>query len=239
MSVEAWIVHVEAEITAFATKYRAELRSVSFKAPAAFEIGCFHALLEFYQSRGSLAVENLQAGEFRYLTSPNGNPNNFSFVRFVPTGSTDVFEIRQQVRIRSHWNDYVMTTPDIVVIAGKDRIEGNRDPLFAGNRRKLFYVAAEHVKAAHECKSLVPFPELLVGFVGMFFSVHSWHNPTTTPAAGTLHLAPTLFVGGTANPMQRRMAQELMKTFPVNIVTDLHRHTFSLGSSVPTTRTIV
>jgi hypothetical protein len=82
------------------------------------------------------------------------------------------------------------------------------------------------VVAAHECKSLPPFPELLVSFLGILQVVHRWFDPLhvdlVSNASDGVHLAPSLFVGGASRALQSRMADALRQRFPVNMILGLH-----------------
>jgi hypothetical protein len=114
-------------------------------------------------------------------------------------------------------------------------VSGGRDPDHAGGKRGFFSVSSFDVIAAHECKSLVPFPELLVSFIGIVIAGHAWLEPANMLSQIDplgLHLAPTLFVGGSAKPMQRRMIAAIEKKFPVNIIPGLHQGTWGLTSGV-------
>lgn len=45
------------------------------------------------------------------------------------------------------------------------------------------------------------------------------------------HLAPTLFVGGSARALHLKMIKGLKKAYPLNIVVGLHSGTWDLNSS--------
>ncbi len=197
---------------------------------ASFEIGCLHMLLRNYEEVGSLSPENLnEKGEFRYLTSPNGNPENFSWIRLNIEGED--FEIRQQVRVRSHWHADVAFCPDIIVLKPGTTVEADFDEDYANGKRKFFVVSSEQVVSAHECKSLSPFPELLVSFTGMFQAAHKWFASGSVDYlnADGKHLAPCLFIGGDSRPIQRRMIAALEDVFPINIVAGLHWGRFKVS----------
>ncbi len=196
---------------------------------ASFEIGCLHMLLTNYEQAGELYPENLnEKNEFRYLTSPNGNPENFSWIR-LSLNEQD-FQIRQQVRIKSHWHDDIAFCPDIVVLKPNAHIDSVLDEDFANGKRRFFTVSSDQVVSAHECKSLSPFPELLVSFIGMFQAAHQWFTTTSrryTEPQG-IHPAPCLFIGGDSRPIQRRMIEALEDVFPINIVSGLHWSRFKM-----------
>ena len=229
---DAWVRQVESEVRRFASRYGATYRVSSRELAASFEIGCFHSLVNLYSKDCSATLENLQDDAFRYLTSPNGNPANFSFITFKPR-SGGSFELRQQVRITSNLHDRIAFTPDLVVIKETADIVGEFDEAYASGKRRFFSVPSAEVIAAHECKSLNPFPELLVSFLGMLIAAHPWleypHCRDTLCDDG-LHLAPTLFVGGIASLWHSRMVSALSSVYPVNVVTGMHAGTWDLRS---------
>lgn len=226
---EEWVVDIENAVKAFAEKYATVYEKKERELSASFEIGCFHALTDFYEQNSSLELKNLKDGKYRYLTTPSGNPDNFSYIEGVH-GDTH-FEIRQQVRIKSHLADDIAFTPDIVVIKINADIQGHIDQDYASGKRKFFFVNSSEVIAAHECKSTNPFPELLVSFIGMLVAAHEWVlSPTDLKNVDNqgLHLAPSLFVGGTASGVHKRMVSSMEESMPINIILGLHRGTWDL-----------
>jgi hypothetical protein len=223
--VTTWIGEVEKRIAGFSAKYSHTYRYTDRQIAAAFEIGCFHALVDFYSADCNAEPKNLVDGAYRYLTSPNGNPKNFSYVFFQ--GRKRSFELRQQVRIRSHKNPDISFTPDIVVLPQNAYIERVVDPDYAGGVRGYYAVSSDAVIAAHECKSMAPFPELLVSFIGMFMVGHGWADQPLKDCINDagLHLAPTLFVGGTPRGLHARMTSALSALYPINIVMGFHKRT--------------
>jgi len=224
-----WLASVEQASTTFAAKYKVLLQWSDRQLSAAFEVGCFHALLGFYERQNyALSAENLQDGKFRYLTTPSGNPKNFSYVKVQ--GSDGAFEIRQQMRIESHLDSAIAFTPDLVVVKSGADLQESKNEDYAGGKRKFFRVHSKDVISAHECKSMNPFPELLIAFVGMLTAAHEWHPSGDwvlhTSAEG--HLAPTLFVGGNASALYLKMISAMQKVFKLNIVCGLHLSTWSL-----------
>lgn len=228
--VAKWLKHAEQLAKDFSADHGVTVRISDRQLSAAFEVGSLHALLQFYSSQGyRLEPKNLTvAGEYRYLTSPAGNPANFSWVE--ATGPDGIFEIRQQVRIQSHIDEDIAFTPDIVVLQEGASVQNSRRDEYAGGKRPFYCVKSSSVVAAHECKSMNPFPELMVSFIGMLVSAHEWYPDgdgyVHSHEAG--HLAPTLFVGGTARNLQLRMISAMQKVYKMNIVCGLHEGTWSL-----------
>jgi len=224
-----WLDEVEKLILDFADRYSLIYSKTEREISASFEIGCFLSLISFYEQKGCEASpQNTDLnGDYRYLTTPNGNPANFSYVQIKK--NKELFQIRQQVRIKSHLDPDIAFTPDLIVIVENSVINGQIDPDYANGKRRFFCVDSSHVIAAHECKSMNPFPELLISFIGMVIAGHFWiqdYDPSN-PKYG-FHLAPTLFVGGTARSLHIRMVEALKRVYPINIILGMHSGTWNL-----------
>lgn len=232
-TTDPWVSEIEKIISDFAKKHSINYRKSEREVSASFEIGCFHALTEFYEKNFEVVPENLTSDkEYRYLTTPSGNPMNFSFIRLRK--DNEEFELRQQVRIRSHLHTDIAFTPDMLVIASGADINSRRDADYAGGKRSFFCVDSTQVIAAHECKSMNPFPELLISYIGMLVAGHSWiSNPNDMSMVSEegLHLAPSLFIGGTSRALHSRMVHALESCYPINIILGLHVGTWSLLGS--------
>ncbi len=228
---QQWLEKVKAKIRDFANEYKAVYSRDDRALAAYFEIGCFLSLIQFYKNLGFKGqIQNpAKDGSFKYLTTPNGNPNNFSFM--LMTSEQESFEIRQQVRIESHIGEFVAFTPDLIVIPKDQKILDKKDIDYASGKRRFFYITSDKVIAAHECKSLIPFPELLISFLGTLLAGHFWYENSkieeiVDPTGN--HLAPALFVGGSARALHLKMVRGLKKAYPINIILGLHAGNFDL-----------
>ena len=122
-------------------------------------------------------------------------------------------------------------TPDLVVVHQGAAVHAERDKDYASGKRPFYCVDSGSVVAAHECKSMNPFPELLVAFLGMLIAAHEWldaREHLVRRVENGPHLAPTLFVGGSARALHFKMIAALEATYPVNVVVGLHSGTWSL-----------
>ena len=231
-ATDPWVPRVEQACERFAKRHRLVYNKSEREISASFEIGCFHSLLEFYEANCILAPENLQDNAYRYLTTPNGNPAKFSRVKIThPKG---VFTLRQQVRIKSHLDPDIAFTPDMVVLKESAIINAIKDKDYAKGKRSFFTVSSSAVIAAHECKSMNPFPELLVSFIGQLVTAHAWLDlakPYKFVEKDGVHLAPTLFVGGTPRGLHLRMIHALEKCYPINILVGMHAGTSKLTTA--------
>jgi hypothetical protein len=230
---DTWIEKAEKLVTAFEAKHGLTYRCTKREVYASFEIGCLVALLAFYHGSGfATEIRGLQKDDgggpdyFRYHTTPSGNPDNFSWVSLTKEGES--FQVRQQMRIQSHLDADIHFTPDIVVLRAQTEFSDDTDRDYANGKRRLFCVASQDVVAAHECKSMQPFPELLVSFLGMLVAAHPWVSPGLPTDSGP-HLAPTLFVGGTAKGLHRRMVAAMSRVYPMNAILGLHEGTWDLS----------
>ncbi len=229
MSEEKWLAEVEQQIETFSVRHRFTYRRSKRQLAASFEIGCFLALTSFYERHATVELRQLKEGCYRYLTSPQGHPENFSYVALKIAG--EGFELRQQVRVRSHLHPDIAFTPDIIVIRGSEKIESVFDAGYAYGKQRYAFVDSADVIAAHECKSLQPFPELFVSFIGMIKAAHAWigsEGLITAKKGEGEHFAPSLFVGGSAKALHNRMAYAVQEVFPVNIVLGLHKGRWEL-----------
>ena len=224
-----WIATIEKKIRDFATHHGSTYSQSERVISAAFEIGCFHSLVEFYAERCQVMPENLIDGKFRYLTSPNGNPKNFSCIKIIHRNSE--YQLRQQVRIVSAINPDIAFTPDMCVFRRSRSIKSHYDKDYAKGNRSFFFINAKDMIAIHECKCMNPFPELLVSFLGMVYASFEW---ATAKGYGgmvdksSLHLAPSLFVGGSARGLHIKMISAIKTSFPVNIIAGMHYGTWDL-----------
>ena len=225
-----WKKRAEKLASAFAKRHRVVLSSNERQLSAAFEIGSLHALLRFYRSQHySIVPQNLSTNdEYLYLTTPAGNPANFSYVDI--SGVDGQFEVRQQVRVQSHVDPHITFTPDIVVLQKGAQIDSSKHVEYAGGKRPFYRVASSSVVAAHECKSMNPFPELLVSFIGMLVAAHAWYPASSNVLRSNTegHLAPTLFVGGSSRALHLRMVSAMQTAYSINILCGLHEGTWSL-----------
>lgn len=226
-----WEQQVLDAMREFASDYSVVYSKKEREISAYFEIGCLLSLIEFYESCGfeGTVCNPAEDRSYRYLTTPNGNPANFSYMLMVK--AEEKIEIRQQVRISSYVGDNISFTPDIVVIPQSTNIRELKDSDYASGKRKFFFVDSKNVIAAHECKSRPLFPELLVSFIGMLIVGHEWFRRLDfgeLVADDGDHLAPCLFVGGSARSIHLKMVKGLKSAYPMNVVAGMHSGTWNL-----------
>lgn len=225
-----WAVDFEKRSKHFAKRYRVAYTKSKRELFALFEIGCFQILVDEISKTGlQIVAKNLtKNGEFRYLTSPSGNPDKFSYVQVSKDGAAK-FDLRQQVRIRSHLHADITFTPDIVLLKADAKIARTTDPTYANGKRGLFAAASADVASVYECKSLNGFPELYVSFVGMV-NCSRPTNRARRRAGGVL--SSSLFVGGESSGFHVRMLLALEDAVKVNILTGVHKGGWVLNRKV-------
>jgi hypothetical protein len=135
------------------------------------------------------------------------------------------------VRVRSIVHPDIQFTPDFIVFREGVTIHETTDEDYARGRKRLFYVRGEDLVAVHECKSMNPFPELIIGFLGMLIAAHPWANRPDAKrriVRDGKHLAPSLFVGGSARGLHQRMVKAVGENYPVNLFLGMHYGTWRL-----------
>src|SRR5687768_1547719 len=131
---DGWVASVEVKMSAFAQGHQLVFNQTARQVAASFEIGCFHALSEFYSETFTIVPQNLtEANEYRYLTTPSGNPENFSFLRLLNNIGAG-FELRQQVRVRSHLHADITFTPDLIVLHDGATVHAERNEQYASGK---------------------------------------------------------------------------------------------------------
>jgi hypothetical protein len=66
---DPWIQNVEVKIRAFAGRHSLVYRKTAREVSAAFEIGCFHALTEFYDDSCQLTNYGSRCGSYLTCTA--------------------------------------------------------------------------------------------------------------------------------------------------------------------------
>lgn len=216
-------------MSSFARRFKSSYTLTKRQDSAMFEIGCFLALDDFYRDRGfEVEPQHLVEGEFKYLTTPAGNPNNYSWLRLRSPSGRKVFELRQQVRVSSEVDPDIAFTPDIVVLKSGEQISGRTDPDYASGRKRFFTANSSRVIAVHECKATSPSPELLVSFIGMCVAAGLIPSRRRRPRPQTktkpkteIHLKSTLFIARTASRLHIRMIRALEQAYGVHVLSGL------------------
>lgn len=212
----------ETDMKKFANKFKMTLAEHSKRISDYFEISCYHMIIRYYENIGyKLDVQNLQGGKFKYKCSPIGLLKNFSYFK-----ATKVFTEKQEdtvylyhnATVQSAFDDKVFTTPDIVV--SKTNFPEETTDYYL-TKKRLSYISKEDLVTFCEAKNLLPFPELMIGFIGTVYELKpscingTIHNPKSE------HIAPSLMMSGTFNKPTKRIRESLEQRYYVNLFDNL------------------
>lgn len=212
----------EKELIDFSNKHRTVLAEHSKRISDYFEMSCFNMVVQYYEKKGyKLEVQNLQGGKFKYKCSPNGLLKNFSYfkaVKNVTQGLADTVYLYHNATVQSAFDNQVYTTPDIVVSKTNTPIE-TKDYYLTG--KTMSYIPNDSLVTFCEAKHLVPFPELMINFIG---TVHELKPECLTESAErqvSAHIAPSLMMSGTLGVPTRRIQNSFERRYYVNFFDNL------------------
>lgn len=116
------------------------------------------------------------------------------------------------------FDDKVFTTPDIVVSKTDTPSESTDYYL---TKMKLSYISTENLITFCEAKHLMPFPELMVGFIGTVMELKPSCINGTVEDPNTEHIAPSLMMSGTFSKPTKRIRESLEQRYYVNLFDNL------------------
>lgn len=212
----------EKELIDFSNKHRTVLAEHSKRISDYFEMSCFNMVVQYYEKKGyKLEVQNLQGGKFKYKCSPNGLLKNFSYFKAVLTvtqGLADTVYLYHNATVQSAFDNQVYTTPDIVVSKTNTPIETKDYYL---TRKTMSYIPNDSLVTFCEAKHLVPFPELMINFIG---TVHELKPECLIESAErqvSAHIAPSLMMSGTLGVPTRSIQNSFERRYYVNFFDNL------------------
>jgi len=212
----------ETEMTSFANKFKVILAEHSKRISDYFEISCYHLIIRYYENIGyQLEVQNLRGGKYRYKCSPIGLLRNFSYFKATKTdkqGQADTVYLYHNATVQSSFDDKVFTTPDIVV-SKTDTPRESTD--YYLTKKKMSYISKENLITFCEAKHLMPFPELMVGFIGTVMELKPSCINGTVEDPNTEHIAPSLMMSGTFSKPTKRIRESLEQRYYVNLFDNL------------------
>lgn len=215
------ITEFKKELKEFANKHRITLAEHSKKISNYFEMSCYHKIILYYESRGyKINVKNLQKGLFRYKCSPSGKLQNFSYFEAIKrVNENDIkLYLYHNATIQSAHDVRVFTTPDIV-IAKTDAPCENFD--YYETRKGLSYFTNDDIISFCEVKNLIPFPELMINFIGTVNELKPKCLSSENPEKGSIDLAPSLMMSGSYSKSTRRIKHSLEKRYYINMLDNL------------------
>ncbi len=222
----------EEEIKAFANTHHAHFKEHAKRVSDYFEMSCYNMIVHYYENLGfKMEAQNLINGDFRYKCSPSGLLQNFSY--FKGSKNVDKEEIIIYVfhnaTVQSSHDDRVFTTPDIVVSRIKDPLI-TRD--YYTTKKRLSYIDHSNVITFCESKHLIPFPELMITFIGTVNELkpECLSDDGCPDDAG--HIAPSLMMSGTLSKPCKRIKDSLENRYYVNFFSDLFDDPISTTFSI-------
>lgn len=212
------VAEFEKELTSFANKYRTIVADHSKRISDYFEMSCYNMIVHYYELKGfSSSVENMKAGKFRFKCSPTGLLENFSYMSLKKDKTT--YRLYHNASVQSAHDDNIYTTPDIVVA---DDVEPSVSTNYYETKRKFTYLPNSKVITFCEAKHLIPFPELMISFMG---TVNELMPSCLMSDSGRRndyeHIAPSLMMSGCLSKPTQRIAQSLQKRYYINVLSDL------------------
>lgn len=223
------VAEFESELIKFSNKFKTTLAEHSKRISDYFEMSCYNMIIHYYENKGyTTSVENLISGRFRFKCSPSGHLDKFSFIKL--SKGRETYRLYHNASVQSAHDKDVYTTPDIVV--AKDENPSETTDYYKSKARFTF-LPNTSMRTFCEAKHLVPFPELMISFIG---TVNELKPQCIQAKEGDKddsdHIAPSLMMSGTLSKPTERIVKSLQSRYYVNIFSDLfidpYRTVFSL-----------
>lgn len=219
----------EKELVSFANKYRTAIADHSRRISDYFEMSCYNMVVHYYELKGfSSTVENLIGGKFKFKCSPTGLLENFSYISLKKGDIT--YRLYHNASVQSAYDKEICTTPDIVV--AEDTAPSETMKYYRGGRR-FTYIPNKEMITFCEAKHLMPFPELMISFIGTVNEL----KPSCLKAGSKRrkdsdHIAPSLMMSGCLSKPTEKIAKSLRRRYYVNIFSDLFFEAYSKHFSI-------
>lgn len=215
------IEEFEKELTSFAKIHHAHFREHAKRVSDYFEMSCYNMIIHYYENLGyKMEAQKLVNGDFKYKCSPSGLLQNFSYFKGTKTtGDTeDVIYVFHNATVQSAHDKLVFTTPDIVVSRiNEPQITEDYYP----TKKKLSYIDNSNMITFCESKHLIPFPELMITFVGTVNELKPKCLSKDGCTEYSCHIAPSLLMSGTLNKPCKRIKESLEHRYYINFFSDL------------------
>lgn len=212
----------EKDLKDFSNKYKLLLAEHSKKISDYFELTCYNLVVRFYEKKGYLlSVQNLQEGKFKYKCCPTGLLKNFSYFKATKIdeeGNKKEVFIYHNATTQSAFDENVFTTPDIVVSKTDPPLETNDYYL---TKKTLSYISKESLITFCEAKHHIPFPELMLNFLGTVHELKPDCFDDNDNHLESDHLAPSLMMSGTFGKSTKRIRDSFERRYYVNFFDNL------------------
>ncbi len=213
----------EKDLKAFANKHKTVMENHASRICDFYEMFCYNHVVSYYEYLGyQLEVQNLQNNRFRYKCSPNGKLTNFSYFKaykMKKDGTVeDLFFIYHNATVQSHFDNIVFTTPDIVISATDKPMESKN---YYDNKKVLIYIPNESLISFFEAKHLIPFPELMINFIGTIHELMPKCIDCGPECDMGNHIAPSLMMSGPFGKATKNIKVSFEKRYAINYLDNL------------------
>ena len=222
------IEEFEKELKSFTNKYKTALSEHSHRISNYFEMSCYNMIVRYYEHRGYKAkVENEQAGRFRFKCSPSGLLENFSYMKLTKNNLS--FHLYHNASVQSAHDNEVFTTPDIVVASD---VAPTLTTDYYKTKKRFSYIPNIEFITFCEAKHHIPFPELIINFIGTVNELKpSCLQEDNKAEECSEHTAPSLMMSGSFSKPIVKVARSLERRYFVNMLGNLflepYKTTFS------------
>lgn len=211
----------EEEIKEFANIHHTHFKEHAKRVSDYFEMSCYNMIVHYYENLGfKMEAQNLINGDFKYKCSPSGLLQNFSYfrgVKIVDEGEYVIY-VFHNATVQSSHDVTVFTTPDIVVSRTK---ESKITSDYYTTKKRLSYIDHPNIITFCESKHLIPFPELMITFIGTVNELKPECLSTNGCPNDVGHIAPSLMMSGTLSKPCKRIKDSIEKRYFVNFFSDL------------------
>ncbi len=215
------IADFEKEIKDFAKIHHAHFKEHAKRVSDYFEMSCYNMIIHYYENLGfKMEAKKLINGDFRYKCSPSGLLQNFSYfkgTKIVSKGE-DIIYVFHNATVQSSHDDMVFTTPDIVVSKIETPII-TRD--YYTTKKQMSYIDHQNIITFCETKHLIPFPELMITFIGTVNELRPDCLSSDGYPVYVGHIAPSLMMSGTLSKPCKRIKNSFERRYYLNFFSDL------------------
>ena len=233
------ISEFEKDLTAFANSHRIVIAEHARRISDYFEMSCYSMIVKYYELNGyTVYADNLFSGQFKFKCSPKGLLKKFSYFKAKKDDQT--FRIYHNASVQSKYEKRLFTTPDIV-IATDEEPEIITD--YYLTKMRFSYIPNKQMISFCEAKHYIPFPELIINFIG---TVHELFpsclkNHKTKEESLKQHIAPSLMMSGYFSKQAKAIKESFEKRYTINVIGDLVVNpymTVFCSSGIPTITTL-
>lgn len=211
----------EKDLASFAKDHHAHFCEHAKRVSDYFEMSCYNMIVHYYENLGyKMEPQKLVNGDFKYKCNPTGLLQNFSYFKGSKFNGEkeEIIYVFHNATVQSAHDDSVFTTPDIVV-SRIDEPKVTTD--YYSTKKRLSYIDNGNMITFCESKHLIPFPELMIAFMGTVNELKPDCLTTEGCKDGTDHIAPSLMMSGTLSKPCKRIKKSLEQRYFVNFFADL------------------